>query len=116
MSQVTLKINGKNVKADSHKSILQVCNDLDIRIPTLCYEPELNATGSCWVCAVKIEGMNGFVTACGTQIREGISVITDSKEVHDARKAALELLLSNHYADCDAPCKVACPGHVDVQT
>jgi formate dehydrogenase major subunit len=93
-----------------------VANEQGISIPTLCHEPDLEAFGSCWVCAVKVEGIAGFVTSCGTKVRDGMSVITDSPEVHLARKTALELLLSDHYADCDAPCKIACPDHVDIQT
>jgi formate dehydrogenase major subunit len=45
-----------------------------------------------------------------------MQITTDSEDIHAARKMALELLISNHYADCEAPCKVACPDHVDIQT
>jgi len=109
-------LNHKEVPCKDGQSILEVARENGISIPTLCHEPELNAYGSCWVCSVKIEGMKGFVTSCGTKVREGMSVITDSPEVKKARKTALELLLSDHYADCEAPCKIACPDHVDIQT
>ena len=45
-----------------------------------------------------------------------MEIVTDSSEIHAARKMALELLISDHYADCEAPCMLACPGRVDVQT
>jgi len=109
-------LNHKKVRCKEGQTILQVANEHGISIPTLCHEPDLEAFGSCWVCAVKVEGIAGFVTSCGTKVRDGMSVITDSPEVHLARKTALELLLSDHYADCDAPCKIACPDHVDIQT
>ena len=109
-------LNQKEIQCKEGQTILEVARENGISIPTLCHEPELNAYGSCWVCSVKVEGMRGFVTSCGTKVREGMSVITDSPEVKKARKTALELLLSDHYADCEAPCKIACPDHVDIQT
>ncbi|MBT5420568.1 MAG: FAD-dependent oxidoreductase [Candidatus Cloacimonetes bacterium] len=113
---ITIKINGKDVKADKGQKILEVANNIGIEIPTLCHDKELSPYGSCWVCAVKVKDRKGFVTACGTEALDGMEIETDSAEVHKARKMALELLLSDHYADCEAPCKVACPDHVDIQS
>ncbi|MDD3965557.1 MAG: FAD-dependent oxidoreductase [Candidatus Marinimicrobia bacterium] len=113
---IKIKLNNKEVACRKNQTILEVARDHGISIPTLCHEPGLDAYGSCWVCSVKVEGVKGFVTSCGTRVQPGMSVITDSPEVHKARKTALELLLSNHYADCDAPCMIACPDHVDIQT
>ncbi|MCD6447083.1 MAG: FAD-dependent oxidoreductase, partial [Candidatus Marinimicrobia bacterium] len=109
-------LNNNKVSCKEDQTILEVARENGINIPTLCHETELNAYGSCWVCSVKVEGVKGFVTSCGTKVRDGMSVITDSPEVKKARKTALELLLSDHYADCEAPCKIACPDHVDIQT
>jgi len=113
---ITLKINGKEVETARGNKILDVANENGIQIPTLCHDKELSPYGSCWVCAVKVKDRKGFVTACGTDALDGMEIETDSKEVHKARKMALELLLSDHYADCEAPCKVACPNHVDIQS
>lgn len=115
-TMINIYLDNKKVECKEGQSILEVARENGVHIPTLCHEPELNAYGSCWVCSVKVEGINGFVTSCGTAVRDGMSVITSSEEVHKARRTALELLLSNHYADCDAPCKTACPDHVDIQT
>ena len=113
---ITLKINGKTFKTEAGKTILDVANEHSISIPTLCHDQELKPFGSCWVCAVEVKGRRGFVTSCGTVVQEGMEVVTNSPEVLSARKMALELLLSDHYADCEAPCKLACPSKVDVQT
>lgn len=112
--QVTL--NGKSIKAPEGITILELAKREGIHIPTLCHDEELKPYGSCWVCAVKVEGRRGFVTSCGTMLSPNMQITTDSEEIHAARKMALELLISNHYADCEAPCKVACPDHVDIQT
>lgn len=113
---IRIKLNGKNLKTEAGKTILQVAEENGIKIPTLCHDEELKPFGSCWVCAVKLKDRRGFVTACGTEVLDGMSIITDSQEIRNARKMALELLLSDHYADCEAPCKIACPDKVDVQS
>ena len=113
---ITIKLNDKEVKAKAGQTILEVANEIGISIPTLCHDEELKPFGSCWVCAVQVKNRRGFVTACGTEIMDGMEIITDSEDVRKARKMALELLLSDHYADCEAPCKVACPDHVDIQS
>ncbi len=113
---ITIKLNGKEIKTEAGKTILDVAEEHGVKIPTLCYDKELQPFGSCWVCAVKVRNRKGFVTACGTEVLDGMDIITDSEEVLKARKMALELLLSDHYADCEAPCRIACPNHVDVQT
>ncbi len=109
-------LNGKEIEVEKGKTILEVARENGIDIPTLCHDEELKPFGSCWVCSVQVKGRRGFVTSCGTEVIEGMEIITDSPEIHRARKMALELLLSDHYADCEAPCKLACPNQVDVQS
>ncbi len=109
-------LNGKEVKAKAGMTILDLAREHGIDIPTLCHDEELKPFGSCWVCAVKVEDRKGFVTSCGTEVLPDMVITTDNEEIHAARKMALELLISNHYADCEAPCKLACPDNVDVQT
>ncbi len=113
---IEITLNGKKIKTEPGKTILKVAEEQGIKIPTLCHDKELKPFGSCWVCAVEVKGRRGFVTSCGTEIADGMEVVTDSEDIHAARKMALELLLSDHYADCEAPCKTACPDQVDVQT
>jgi ferredoxin len=58
--------------------------------------------------------VNGFVPACGTAARDGMRIESESEEVREARKAALELLLSDHVGDCVGPCRLGCPAHMDI--
>lgn len=114
MIEVTL--NHQKILAPEGITILELATQHGIHIPTLCHDEELNPFGSCWVCAVEVKGRKGFVTSCGTKLIPNMEIITDSPEIHAARKMALELLISDHYADCEAPCMLACPAKVDVQT
>lgn len=113
---INVTLNGQKIRTNPGKTVLELAKEHGIEIPTLCHDEELQPFGSCWVCAVQVKGRRGFVTACGTEISNGMEIITDSKEIFKARKMALELLLSDHYADCEAPCKTACPDNVDVQS
>jgi len=115
MANVKIKLNGNEVIAQEGQTILEVARENGIEIPTLCHDEHLKPFGSCWVCLVEVKGARGFVPSCATEVREGMEIETDNENVHSARRMALELLLSDHYADCTAPCTLACPAHVDVQ-
>ena len=108
-------LNGNIVKGIPGETILQLAVRHGIHIPTLCNDDRLEPYSSCFVCVVEVEGMRGHQPACSTRIAEGMRITTDSEGVRKSRKMALELILSNHYADCIAPCKQTCPAGVDVQ-
>lgn len=113
---VELVINGKKVSADPGQTILEVvrAHNLD-EIPTLCHDPRLEPYGSCFLCVVEVKGAPRLLPACVTRIRDGMEVTTRSPRIVNARKSALELLLSDHYADCVCPGQRACPAGVDIQ-
>jgi formate dehydrogenase major subunit len=114
-NNVNIVLNGKIISAYSDESILEVAGKNNIQIPTLCNDPRIEPYTSCYVCVVEVEGMKGLQPSCSTKVREGMVITTDNEKVRKARKAALDLLLSNHYADCTGPCKQTCPAGVDVQ-
>jgi len=114
-NQLNIILNGKNVKGNPGESILQLATRNGIKIPTLCNDPRLKPFSSCFVCVVQVEGAKGMQPSCSTKIQEGMKIETENGKVTKARKTALDLLVSNHYADCEAPCKQTCPAGVDVQ-
>ncbi len=115
MSKLNIIINGKIVQGLPGESVLEMARRLGIEIPTLCHDPRLEPYSSCYLCVVEIEGMRGLQPACSTMITEGMRIETENIRVQKSRKFALELMVSNHYADCVAPCKETCPAGVDVQ-
>jgi len=115
MGKINLTINGIAVTANPGQTILDVARENDILIPTLCHDDRLKPFGSCLLCRVEVEGARGNMLACGTQVTEGMVVRTETEAVNDARKMCLELLLSQHYGDCTAPCSMTCPAGIDVQ-
>src|SRR5512136_1094337 len=113
---VTLEINGQRITASPDKTILQVCREQKLdSIPTLCYDEKLPPFGSCFLCVVEMQGQSRLFPACSTKVNEGMVIFTRSEKVVRARKTCLELLLSDHYADCFGPCRLNCPADVDIQ-
>lgn len=108
-------LNGKPVEGFEGETIYELATRYGYKIPTLCHDPRLEPFSSCFVCVVHVENMRGHQPSCSTKITEGMVIDTESEHVKKARKAALDLLVSNHYADCVAPCKLTCPAGVDVQ-
>ncbi len=108
-------LNGIRVEGMKSETILQLATRYGVSIPTLCHDPRLEPYSSCYVCVVEVEGMQNMQPACSTLLSEGMAIHTDNEKTRLARKAALDLLISNHYADCAAPCKQTCPAGVDVQ-
>lgn len=114
MDTINVILNGELVQGIPGETILELATRHGIKIPTLCHDKRLKPYSSCFVCVVDISG-RGTQPSCSTEISEGMKINTDNQKVFKARKTALDLLLSNHYADCVAPCKETCPAGVDVQ-
>lgn len=116
MAEVKVNINNKEISADDSKTILQVVreNNLD-DIPTLCYEEKLGHITSCFLCVVEVEGARGLVPSCSTKITGGMVIRTNTEKVRETRKTCLELIFSDHYADCISPCSQKCPAGIDIQ-
>ena len=114
-NSLNIILNGNIVKGVPGETILDLAKRHGIEIPTLCNDDRLEPFTSCYVCVVEVEGMRGHQPSCSTRITEGMKIITDNEGISKSRKMALELMLSNHYADCIGPCKQTCPAGVDVQ-
>ena len=97
---VNLKINDIPVTVPEGTTILKAAQELDFRIPTLCYHEDLCVAGNCRVCVVEQVGARTLTAACAAPVSEGMEIYTNSAKVRSARKHIIELLLSEHNADC----------------
>lgn len=97
---VNLKINNIPVAVDKGTTILDAARKLHFKIPTLCHHPDLSVAGNCRVCVVEIKGEKALAASCAMPVVEGMEVLTNSEKVRSARKNVVELLLSEHNADC----------------
>ncbi|MEW6522691.1 MAG: NADH-dependent [FeFe] hydrogenase, group A6 [Bacillota bacterium] len=100
MATVTLTIDRHKVTVEQGTTILEAAREAGINIPTLCYLKDLNVLGSCRVCLVEVKGARNLQAACVTPAGEGMEVTTNSPPVRQARKTALELILSDHPYEC----------------
>ena len=96
MSEITLKINGKKVKAEEGMTVLEAAKSVGIEIPTLCYHEALKPYGACRLCTVEITsaGATRLVASCQYPVEEGLVVNTDTPQVVKARKMIVELTLA----------------------
>lgn len=97
---VNLKINNIPVTVEEGTTILDAARKLNFHIPTLCYHEDLSVAGNCRVCLVEVTGAKALAASCATPVSEGMEVFTNSKNVRTGRKHIVELLLSEHNADC----------------
>jgi len=111
---VKLTIDHISVEVQEGLSVLEAAASLGIDIPTMCFKPGFTNHPSCMVCLVKEVGRDNLVPSCSMPVAEGMDILTGSEEVIIARREALELLLSDHIGDCEAPCRLTCPAFMDI--
>lgn len=97
---IDLKINGKEISVPEGTTVLEAAKMLNIKIPTLCHNPDLPAWASCGICIVRTAGTARMMRACCTKCAPGMDLITHDPEIVKARRTVLELILSNHPDDC----------------
>jgi len=115
MSEIAIYINGKECKGTVGQLILSIATENGFEIPSMCHDDRVKPYGSCGVCLVEAEGLPRLVRACSTVAMDGMKIWTHSERALKNRKAALELLLSDHDGDCRPPCVLACPAQTDCQ-
>jgi ferredoxin len=107
MTTFQITIDQQPVEVSQDETILAAARRAGLDIPTLCFLEQCGPLNSCQVCLVKINGK--LVPSCGTKAAPGMVVESDTEEVHEARRTALELLFSDHVGDCLSPCQRLCP-------
>ena len=97
---VKLKIDGQKISVPEGTTILEAAEKVGIKIPHLCYLKDINEIGACRVCLVEKVGMDKLVTACNTEVEEGIEILTNSPKVREVRRINVEFILSDHDCKC----------------
>ncbi len=113
MSTVHIKINGIPHEVEEGTTILDAAKRVQVKIPTLCYHPDLPAWAACGLCVIRVKGSPKMMRACATPVSEGLEVVTHDPEIVEVRRTVLELILSTHPNDC-----LQCPrsGTCELQT
>ncbi|CUB04476.1 formate dehydrogenase subunit alpha [Marinomonas fungiae] len=107
---VTLEIDGVEVTVPEGTSVMRAAAMYDINIPKLCASDNLEAFGSCRICAVQIEGRRGTPASCTTPVDAGMKVSTQTDKLAKLRRNIMELYISDHPLDC-----LTCPANGDCE-
>lgn len=115
--RIKVTVNGKEMEVYDGLTILQALLQEGVHVPHLCYDIRLTrANGNCGLCEVELENGARNVKSCQTPVKAGMVITTTSARLEAYRKIRLEQLLSDHNADCVAPCVMTCPANIDIQT
>jgi predicted molibdopterin-dependent oxidoreductase YjgC len=111
---ISITINNIIFEAAEGETVLEAALQAGHYIPTLCHRNGVEHYTSCMVCMVK-ENMSGsFIPSCSSLVRENMDIDVTGEDVLNLRKKAVELLLSEHRAECEAPCRVVCPAGYNI--
>ncbi|UPR57096.1 formate dehydrogenase subunit alpha [Vibrio sp. ED004] len=112
---IQIVIDGKFRIVEQGQAVLEAAKICGLEIPSLC---GLNKTADkvpCDLCVVEVDGM-GVTRSCELEVANGLNITTQSKQLTTHRQDALNRIMADHYADCEAPCQTACPTGVDIQS
>ncbi len=111
---IRIEVDGRVIEGLEGQTILEICRDNGIEIPTLCYEPKLPGFGACRMCVVEVEGEEHPPISCSRTCEDGMKVQTQTEDLRRLRRTNLELIFSDHNAYCLPPCQNKCPSHIDI--
>ncbi|RDU57384.1 NADH-quinone oxidoreductase subunit G [Helicobacter sp. MIT 99-5507] len=96
MAKIT--INNINLEANEGEYILEVARKNNIFIPAICYLSKCSPTLACKLCMVDVDGKRTY--ACNTKIKDGMNIITSTKEIESERKDIMKSYVVNHPLEC----------------
>ncbi|HHY0513536.1 TPA: FAD-dependent oxidoreductase, partial [Vibrio parahaemolyticus] len=112
---IEIVIDGKYRIVEEGLTLLEAAKVCGVEIPSLCGMNKSNEKIPCDLCVVEVES-GGTKRACDLKVYSGLNVVTQSEKLSEHRRKALNRIMTDHYADCEAPCKTACPAGVDIQS
>ena len=111
---IKLTIDNHPIEVEAGTTVLEAAKSIGIDIPTMCHYEGTEHFTSCMVCLVKDAKSGRLFASCSTPAAEGQVLIANDEETTESRRVALELLLSEHVGDCEAPCQLVCPAHMNI--
>ena len=111
---INIKIDNIEVQVENGSTILEAAKKANVHIPAMCYQKGFEHNNTCMVCLVKNRKSNKIIPSCSSLVEENMDISTIDDEIRESRKTALELLLSDHIGDCEAPCTLTCPANMDI--
>jgi formate dehydrogenase alpha subunit len=100
LKAITVTIDGREVSGRPGTTILELAQEVGIKIPTLCYHQDLRPFGACRICLVEDEGTGRLLASCVTPIAPGMRILTRSPSVLETRRVIVRLMMANHPESC----------------
>lgn len=114
MPPLTIKIDNKTIHVSAGTTVMNAAAQAGVTIPSMCYKEGFHNHPSCMICVVKDAKTGNLFPSCAVQVTDGMEIITMDAEIHESRKEALELLMSDHVGDCEGPCRLGCPAVMNI--
>jgi hypothetical protein len=111
---VKIKIDNRELETPDGTLVLKAARDAGYNIPSLCHDDNLPHYTSCMMCMVRDNRTKNYFASCSVQVQDGMDLDVSSDDVIALRKKSLELLFSEHRAECEAPCRMVCPAGYNI--
>ncbi|SFZ97503.1 NADH-ubiquinone oxidoreductase chain G [hydrothermal vent metagenome] len=98
--EITVTIDGKVCKSTFGKTILEIARENDIYVPTMCYLTKVQPIGSCRMCIVNVEGVDGMILSCQEKATDGAVINTNNEDIYNDRQNIMKLYNVNHPLEC----------------
>lgn len=98
--EITVTIDGKVCHSTFGKTILEIARENGIYIPTMCYLTKVLPIGSCRMCMVNVDGVDGFILSCQEKATDGAVIHTQNNALYKERQNIMKLYGVNHPLEC----------------
>src|SRR2546422_4767329 len=96
--QINLTVDGTPRESKPDERLIDLLNRIGLKIPQVCYHPELGPIQTCDTCMVEVDGE--LVRACASRVASGMNVSTTSARAVAAQREAFDRILGNHMLYC----------------
>ncbi len=100
MDNIVLTIDNKKISCPPATSILQAATQNGIKIPHLCYHPDLKPFGACRLCLVEDEQSGRLMASCVTPVAADMTLLTDTPRILSHRRNIVRLMIAEHPESC----------------
>lgn len=98
MNEITITIDGREIKTTEGEYILNAARANGIFIPAICYLTRCSPTLACRICLVEADGKQ--VYACNAKAKDGMNITTTTENIESERRAIMEVYDVNHPLAC----------------
>ena len=100
MEKIVLSIDGKKISCPPGTSILEAAAQNGIKIPHLCYHPDLKPFGACRLCLVEDGKTGRLMASCVTPVVPEMTIQTQTPRILRHRRNIARLMIAEHPESC----------------